>query len=506
MDLFYISLLTVIVSYIWIVVIPYLWNGYKKRWALMKDFPSMEKNHWLFGDLHHFPGLNEDGLMYFLKYVKLYPRYSLFSLGPFMNVVELNHPETIKELTKTSEPKQRSSGGGYDVLLPWIGDGLLVSGGKKWARNRRLLTPGFHFDVLKPYVEIYNECVAVMMDKFQRESCKTGRSVDICKPVGLCALDIILRCAFSFKQNVQSDHDNAYVKAVGVLSTQAVRRTLNPLLFSEFMFRLTSGGRQFFRKCEYSHKVATEVIEKRRKELNRSDTTHDVSLRGRYVDFLDILLLAQDAEGQGLTQEEILHEVETFMFAGHDTTTSGISWILYNLARHPEIQSRARKEVDAILEGRNSDKLEWNNLGQMPYLLRCIKESLRLHPPVPFIGRELQNPLRLDGKEIPVGTYVDISIWNLHHNPTVWSDPMTYDPERFLPEKMAEMDSHAFLPFSAGPRNCIGQNFAMNKMKTTIARILHRFELSVDESKPVKMKFDAVLRAENGIYLHFKER
>ena len=233
---------------------------------------------------------------------------------------------------------------------------------------------------------------------------------------------------------------------------------------------------------------------------------HDITKRGRYVDFLDILLLAKDEDGNGLSSKEILDEVETFLFAGHDTTSSGISWILYNLARHPEIQAKVQKEVDTVLEKRENNRIQWDDVSELPYLTRCIKESLRLHPALPIIGREIKHPLQIDDKLVPVGTHLDVNIWNLHHNPEVWEEPMKYDPDRFLPEKMAKMDSHAFMPFSAGPRNCIGQVFAMNEMKTTTARILREFDLSVDTSVEVKMWPSAVLRAKNGIHLFFKPR
>ena len=490
-------------TYVCGVAVSYIWKMYKNRWTLMQMFPCLENNHWLFGHLFTFPGLNDSGLLLSIKNTAKYPRYYLFCLGPFRTVLVLNHPQTIKQLTKTSEPKQLSGGGGYGVLTPWIGDGLLLSSGKKWARNRRLITPGFHFDVLKAYVDVFNDCLDTLIDRFIEESYLIGVPVDITKPVGLCTLDIILRCAFSTNKDIQGKGSNSYVNNVNELSEGAVKRVLNPPLFPGIVYFLTPGGRQYLKNCVFSHKVATEIIEKRIKEIRKKGNMQDTQHNGRYVDFLDILLLAKDEDGNGLSSQEILDEVETFMFGGHDTTASAISWLLYNLARHPNIQAKAVEEVDSLLDERDNDRLLWEDLAKLPYLSRCIKESLRLHSTVPFIGRELKNSLQMDDKIIPAGTNVNVNIWNLHHNPEVWPDPMKYDPDRFLPEKVAEMDSHAFMPFSAGPRNCIGQNFAMNAIKTAAARILHRFQLTISTAKPAKMKPDLVLRAENGIHLYF---
>merc|ERR1711894_727816 len=125
------------------------------------------------------------------------------------------------------------------------------------------------------------------------------------------------------------------------------------------------------------------------------------------------------------------------------------------------------------MEGRDDDGLLWDDLNKLPYLTMCIKESLRHTPPVPFIGRELENPLEIDGVTLEPGTLIDMNIWGTHHNPHVWGDDHhEYKPDRFLHENMKNMDSHAFIPFSAGPRNSIGQNFAMNDMKTFMTRVL----------------------------------
>ena len=142
----------------------------------------------------------------------------------------------------------------------------------------------------------------------------------------------------------------------------------------------------------------------------------------------------------------------------------------------------------------------------MPHLTRCVKESLRLHPPVHFISRQTTKTTVIDGVEIPPDTLVNLNIFNMHHNATVWPDPMTYDPDRFLHENISKMDSYAFVPFSAGPRNCIGQTFAMNEMKTVVAGVLRRFQFELDPTKEVRMLPDVVLRAESGIHLHFTKR
>ncbi|OWK11750.1 hypothetical protein Celaphus_00003044 [Cervus elaphus hippelaphus] len=216
---------------------------------------------------------------------------------------------------------------------------------------------------------------------------------------------------------------------------------------------------------------------------------------------LGILLSLQDEDGKGLSDEDIRAEADTFMFEGHDTTASGLSWILYNLAKHPEYQERCRQEVQELLKDGEPKNIEWDDLAQLPFLTMCIKESLRLHPPVTVISRRCtQDTVLPDGRVIPKGVICLISIFGTHHNPTVWPDPEVFDPFRFDPENIKGRSPVAFVPFSAGPRNCIGQTFAMTEMKVVLALTLLRFRVLPDKEEP-RRKPELILRAEGGLWL-----
>ncbi|XP_060068964.1 ultra-long-chain fatty acid omega-hydroxylase-like isoform X2 [Ylistrum balloti] len=416
-------------------------------------------------------------------------------------VIILNHPDTVKLVLKTAEPKSVGFGGIYRHGRPWLGDGLLIAGGQRWARARRLLTPAFHFDVLRPYIDIYNEATEELLTNV--EVCaEKGESFETFNVVSACTLDIILRCAFSYRTNCQNlGKIHPYVAAVNEIAEEWTTRNRKPWLYPDFIFYLTSGGRRFRRQCNYVHSVAEEVIDKRQRILDAGHVPEK-----KYKDFLDILLMARDENGNGLTREEIRNEVDTFLFEGHDTTASAISWILYSLATHPEHQTKVQEEIDSILKGRESDRLLWDDLPKLEYLTMCIKEGMRLHSPVPFIQRESTRDFTIDGKTLPPGTSLSCSIFSVHHNPTVWSESDKFIPQRFSKENSSQMDSFAFVPFAAGPRNCIGQHFAMHEEKVTIARILHRYTLEVDPAVEVKKHPAAVMRSKNGVYLYAKPR
>eukprot|EP00058_Branchiostoma_floridae_P016608 XP_002602096.1 hypothetical protein BRAFLDRAFT_61250 [Branchiostoma floridae] len=445
----------------------------RRTGRVLEQFPGPTK-HWLYGNLHQYNLPKEEGLLQALEFAEKYGKVFRLWWGPVRPCLTVVHPDTAKQILRKSDPKP--GGAGYDLIIPWLGDGLILSKGAQWSRDRRLLTPAFHFEVLKPYVAVYNEGADILLKKLDTCS-KSGESFETFSALSLCTLDIILRCAFSYQDDIQTKG-------------------------KDFIFYLTKEGRDFKKLCAYVHQLADDIIAKRRQTLEDSKEAGKEDMTGsrRKLDFLDILLHAQDEDGNTLSDVEIRNQANTFMFAGHDTTASTTSWVLYSLATHNKHQERVYQEVQGILGER--DHLEWEDLSNLKYLTLCIKEAMRLHCPVPIIGRQISAPIEVEGKMLEVGTITDVNIWNIHHNPTVWGDNhMEYDPSRFLPENMKDKDPYAFIPFSAGPRNCIGQNFAMNEEKVLISRIIHKFKLEVVPDHPVEKVAEIVMKAKDGILL-----
>ncbi|NXV49170.1 CP4B1 protein, partial [Uria aalge] len=389
----------------------------------------------------------------------------------------------------------------YEFLVPWIGKGLLILDGPKWFQHRKMLTPAFHYDVLKSYVSLMSESVKVMLDKWEKYP--ERKSVELFQDVSLMTLDSIMKCAFSYNANCQTQsNSDYYIRAVYDLSCLLTKR-IQTFSYKDIFYDLTRKGREFRDACRLAHTHTDKVINER-KMLLSNEKELDKIQKKRHLDFLDILLCTKDANGIGLSYEDLRAEVDTFMFEGHDTTASGISWLFYCLSLHPEYQQRCREEIQGILGDR--DTIEWEDLGKMTYTTMCIKESLRLFPPVPAVSRYLSKPITFsDGRSLPAGCQVGLNIFAIHRNRDVWEDPEIYDPLRFSPENSAQRHSHAFLPFSAGSRNCIGQQFAMNEMKVALALTLLRFELCPNASKPPTLIPQLVLRSSDGIHLHLKK-
>ncbi|KAG2464657.1 CP4A6 protein, partial [Polypterus senegalus] len=303
------------------------------------------------------------------------------------------------------------------------------------------------------------DSVNVLLKKLEKIVTSSDESVELFQHISLLTLDIILKCAFSYKSNCQLE---------------------SPI------------GYKFRKSCKISHHHTEEVIKERKKVLKDEKELSKIQQK-RYLDFLDILLSATDEDGKGLSDEDIRAEVDTFMFEGHDTTASAISWILYNLALHPEHQQKCREEIQDILSG--EETMDWEHLSKIPYTTMCIKESLRLCPPVPGIARRLTKTIQFpDGRTLPEGVPARaIKLLQMIQNAMV-----------FMLELVFTLSIDVKV-FGRIQRNCIGQNFAMNEIKVAVAMTLRRYELAVDPSKIPKKIPKLVLRSLNGIHLKIKK-
>ncbi|XP_061424514.1 cytochrome P450 4B1-like [Lethenteron reissneri] len=446
-----------------------LWVLRRRARPALDAFPGPPA-HWLYGHAHLLPD-DEQWLRNLLKLFREYRYVFPMWFGPFISTLQISHPDYAKAIISTAEPKSDLE---YVFIIPWIGLSLLTSSGPRWFRSRRMLSPGFHMEILKPYVSLMVESTQVLIDKWEKRI-KIQNLFDVFEDISLMMLDSIMKCAFSSRSSCQTDSDNSYVSAVFDLTEMVHRRSrLFPYYF-DVIFNLSPLGYRFRKTCNVAHAHTDKVIKEHKEALLGEEGLEKIKAK-RYLDFLDILLSMRDDKGNGLTKEDIQAEVDTFMFAGHDTTASGLAWALHAMAHNPHHQDACRTEVTRLLAGRTF--LTWDDLSQLSYTTMCIKESLRLQAVVPAISRKTSKPIALcDGRVIPTGTRVYINIYCLHRNPEFWKDPEVYDPLRFSPENAANRHPYAFIPFSAGPRNCIGQHFAMNELRVTLALILSRFRV-----------------------------
>ena len=506
----------VVIMWLWVVIITLGIIALSWRWFPLFHYTYRQRKylhnlpgwptHWLWGNLHQLKADEESTLSWCRYTTRNGLKLTRVYLGPFKILVGLLHPDVIRQVLK--EPKAFVV---HQFLSPWLGDGLLLaSNPTKWSRNRRLLTPAFHFEILKPYVAVYNACLESVLAKWT-EAAERDQPVATLASMRLLTLDIILQCAFSYRSDCQNVTP-PYIKCVYELLELCSDRFMTPLYHVDWIYSLSPSGRRMKRACATVHSHSEQVIRERKKalcikaglsEAERESILKSVTKKRKYCDFLDILLTAVDSDGNGLSDLEIRDEADTFMFEGHDTTTSGISWTLYCLAKYPEHQAKVREEVRSVLMGR--EWLDYEDLKDLQYTQWAIKEAMRLYPPVPTILRSTSQDIVLDNHFIPKDTMLGIDILALHRRPDVWENPEEYDPMRFHPSVADTRDPLAYMPFSAGSRNCIGQNFAMNEEKVVVATLVNRFELSLVENHKVEFVPKVVLHAKYDMKLKLKK-
>nr|QST15018.1 CYP4AP5 protein [Diaphanosoma celebensis] len=412
-------------------------------------------------------------------------------------------PELIEPVANSS--KYIDKGNDYGVLQQWLGNGLLASSGTKWKSRRRLLTPAFHFHIMEDFFETFNEHSSVLCRKIDILCAADGRAeINVGQLTGLCTLDIICETAMGCKVNAQMEQSE-YVKAVNRMNIIMTRRMLEPWTSYDAVFNLTPIGREFRHCLKVLHNFTDQVIKKRRQEFHAAKDDFHADDKRKRRPFLDLLLEAS-MDGAALDDRDIREEVDTFMFEGHDTTATAINWFLHCMASNPQCQDRAWRELHSVF-GDSDRPCTRQDLAQLKYLECCIKEALRLYPSVPAFVRLTTEPIRIGDYTVPAGCDFLIGAYAMHHNPRIYPDPNVFDPDRFAPEQSAGRHPYAYLPFSAGPRNCIGQRFAMAEEKVVLSSLLRRFRFQLSSSAPKpRPAIELTLKSTVGIHLVVSRR
>ncbi|XP_061005175.1 cytochrome P450 4F3 isoform X2 [Dama dama] len=495
-------LLLLLVGASWLLARVLAWTyTFYNNCRRLQCFPQPPKLNWFLAHLYLIQSW-EEGLWYTQDLASTYGDVCCSWGGVWHVVICIFHPTYLVRFLFLPAAIALKNMEFYNLLKSWLGDGLLLSAGDKWNSHRRMLTPAFHFNILKPYMKIFTKSTDIMHTKWECLVTEGHTHLDIFEHISLITLDSLQKCVFSFDSNCQ-EKPSEYLTAILELSALVSKRNQQLFLYMDFLYYLTPDGRHFRKACRLVHDFTDAVIQERSRTLPEEniDDFLKTKAKTKTLDFIDVLLLTKDEDGKGLSDEDIRAEADTFMFGGHDTIASCLSWVLYNLAKHPEYQERCRQEVQELLRDREPKEIEWDDLAQLPFLTMCIKESLQLHPPVTIISRCCTQDIMLpDGRVIPKGVICLINIFATHHNPSVWPDPEVCDPFRFDPENIKGRSPLAFIPFSAGPRNCLGQTFAMTEMKVVLALTLLRFRFVPDKEEP-RRKQELILRPEGGLWL-----
>ncbi|XP_059084298.1 cytochrome P450 4c3-like isoform X2 [Tigriopus californicus] len=440
------------------------------------------------------------------------------------SIMMVFHPETTEAILSSNLHIGKSVE--YDPLNDWLGGGLLLSKGAKWKSRRKMLTPAFHFRILEDAMITFNKYANNLTQSLLADGDCGRASLDIFPFMAKCTLDIILESAMGTGWFIQSQKSMDYPQVVNAMLRLIQHRQRSPWLMPDILFNLSPWKRKSDEYLSVLHGFSRSVIEQRRNEMKNSKS-NDL---GKRTAFLDLLLQARTSEGQELSNSDIQEEVDTFMFEGHDTTACALSWTILLLANHPEEQDRLYEEQIDIFGQENIDGLiENHHLNQMKHLEYCIKEALRLYPSVPVYGRTLESDVKLDGEIVPKGTDFLVISYLLHRNPLIWDRPNDFLPRRFssdfssgsssttttttnknnsnnnnnnIEPKSLHRSPYAYVPFSAGPRNCIGQRFAMMEEKAILSTLVRKIKfVAIDRVEDVKPVIEIVTRPHRGIHV-----
>lgn len=398
----------------------------------------------------------------------------------------------------------------YRFFYKWLKLGLLTSSGTKWKQRRRILTPSYHFQILEQFVPIFDKVSNLLIEEFKKEPQKSA--VDVYPYVTLSTLDVICETAMGVPVNAQINKTSAYVQSVKTMGRIIIDRVFKPNQQYEWLYSFTENYKTERECLRILHGHTQSVIKNRRNELlkikdrKNIDQDNDIGAKKR-VAFLDLLLQSTDENGEPLSNEAIQEEVDTFMFEGHDTTSSGISFALYEIANNPDVQKKILDEQADIFAD-NTSEISYNDLNQMKYLEMVIKETLRMYPSVPFYGRQTTEEFQItEDVKLPSGFTVLVFANDIHRDEEFFPNPHKFNPDRFLPENNMGKHPYSFVPFSAGPRNCIGQKFAILEMKMTLSKIVRHFELKPTVPfHTLGLSAESILKSNNGILIQMCER
>ncbi|OQR80331.1 hypothetical protein BIW11_05131 [Tropilaelaps mercedesae] len=429
--------------------------------------------------------------------------------GPIIHVYR---PDLIEEVLKSPHFGVKSIG--YDALHCWLGKGLLTSNGAQWKSQRRMLTPSFHIAILKQYEKTMNEHSLRVTKKILEDSDGRGmKNIELSEWATDCTMAVLLETVMGLdthladgQHEIDAFASREYINALNETASLHTTRYANPLFKFSFIYEMSSEGKRYSKAVSKLHAFSKKVIDKKINEF-RKDPTGMQPRVGKKQSFLD-MLVAMHLQGEQISVKEMLEQTATFMFAGHDTTGWAIAWILYQLGIHLDVQTKLHVELDRVFNGNRERHTSSDDLKQLQYLDCVIKECQRMYGSVPFVSRRCTaDGAKIGQFRIPKNATVTLAFHWLHRHPAGFDEPNRFNPDRFLPNNSHGRHSYAFIPFSAGPRNCIGQRFALQEMKITLVNILRSLRVRCRGSlEDIELAGELILRAKNGLYVDFEKR
>ncbi|HJL00965.1 MAG TPA: cytochrome P450 [Polyangiaceae bacterium LLY-WYZ-15_(1-7)] len=365
----------------------------------------------------------------------------------------------------------------YAGLRLTLGEGLVTSEGAHWKRQRKLAQPVFTPRRLTGFVDTMAACTDALLEDWERR----GRGAPLALDVHREMMRLTFRIVGLTLMGVDLEGEaQTFAGALEEALHFANDYVENPLSLPPWV--PTARNRRFRAAMATLDGTVGRLVRARREE-------------GGEEDLLGMLVAATDG-GERMTDAQLRDEVLTMVVAGHETTANALSWTWALLSQHPAVARRVEAEARSVLGDGPPTAAD---LDRLEYTERVIREALRLHPPVWIIERDALAEDSLGGYRVPAGATVAISPYALHRHPRWWANPEGFDPDRFLPERVAERPRYVYLPFGAGPRVCIGAGFALMEAKLILAMIARRHRLELEPGHPLEADPGITLRPRHGV-------
>nr|BDB32844.1 cytochrome P450 monooxygenase [Thamnidium elegans] len=417
--------------------------------------------------------------------------------------VHVSNPEDVKHILLKTDvfPKADfNKGSEFGLLNKFVaGPNVIIISGDHWKSQRKVINPAFRRSMP---VKLFGQLTQELFLTIE----KLGSTVDVSDLMMRCTLDAIGRAGFGFDFSAIRDSNSHWTTLYNELTEgfRDYKFFIFPVLDQSLLW-LFPKRKILHQKLDIFMDKLDQVIQSKRNQLSEGHTSN-IDLEHER-DLLTLMIESEQRGDGALTDLELKSNLCLFFFAGHDTTSSALSFAIYHLAKHPEIQERARAEAIDILGDEPTDILPTaEEIKRMSYINQVMKETLRITGPVPRLGTRIATEdTILSGTFIPKGTSVLISVFNTHHSDKIWHDPETFNPDRFSDEQGAQ----GWLPFGGGSRLCIGMNFSLNEQRVMISMLLRKYKWSFPEGSSFETELvtsGVPVVAPEGLKMTFKKR
>ena len=405
------------------------------------------------------------------------------NIGP-QPVYLVSNPDYLKRILQDNYLNYNKPGMLYDTAREVMGNGLVLSNGDFWLRQRRMIQPHLHRKQLGHLFADMVISITEMLDIWEQTADK-GEIVELRDKMAEITINVITNTMFGRGAFTASE-----VAEIGRRITRIDHYNGETSMLPKWLPH--PKRRQFLDDFNATKQSVNHIIAKCREEKETS------------ASLIQMLINAVDEESQQkMTEQQLFDEVMTIFIAGYETNATALSWLGVVLHNHPDILKKLQAEIDQVLEGRMPT---FEDIHRLTYTRQVFMEVLRMYTVVPFLPRALNEPDQLGKYHLPAKSTVLLFYHGVHHNPSVWKDPEVFDPDRFKPENEAGRHAFAYVPFSGGPRKCAGDEFALMEGPLIMAMLFQRYNINILPNQIFTTKLSGVMHPANGVKITFSKR